>query len=177
MSTLIICNAMNEQPDFTLLSLLHDLARLIRVEADKRARVHGMTRAGWSLMARLGRYPGMSQKELADSLEVEPISVARMVDRLEAAGMLERRADANDRRIWRLHLLPAAEPILKKMSVMAAELEAAVTQDLSPAAREAMIEGLIQMKTNLTQKPETLSPEGIAADAANPETDIIKEIA
>jgi DNA-binding MarR family transcriptional regulator len=172
---------MNDNPDFTLLSLLHDLARLIRVEADKRARVHGMTRAGWSLMARLGRYPGMSQKELADSLEVEPISVARMVDRLEAAGMLERRADASDRRIWRLHTLPAAEPILKKMSIMTAELEAAVTQNLSPAARAAMIEGLIQMKTTLMQKAETPSQEGAELHGTTPEAatlpDPLKEIA
>jgi MarR family transcriptional regulator for hemolysin len=167
---------MNDRFEYTLLSLLHDMARLIRVEADKRARVHGMTRAGWSLMGRLVRHPGMSQKELADSLEVEPISVARMVDRLEAAGMLERRADASDRRIWRLHLLPAAEPILKKMAVMAAELEGLVTQDLSPAARAAMIEGLIQMKTNLMQKPEMPSPDGTNPDGTT-ETDSIKEVA
>jgi DNA-binding MarR family transcriptional regulator len=146
---------MNEKIDHNLFSLLNDLARLIRVEADKRARVHGMTRAGWSLMARLARNPGITQKELADLMEVEPISVARMVDRLESVGMLERRADASDRRIWRLHLLPASEPVLKKMAVMAAALESFITQGVSPAALDAIIEGLSQMKMNLTQKPET----------------------
>jgi DNA-binding MarR family transcriptional regulator len=69
--------------------------------------------------------------------------------------MLERRADASDRRIWRLHLLPAAEPVLKKMAVMGAALENFVTQGVSPAVRDAIVEGLSQMKLNLTQKPET----------------------
>jgi len=145
---------MNQDPERNLFSLLHDVARLTRVEADKRARVHGMTRSQWSLMTRLARYPGLSQKELADLLEVEPISVARMVDRLEANGLLERRADANDRRIWRLHLLPAAEPMLKKMTVLGEEFGAYVTQNVSPAAREAMVEGLIQMKSNLLHRSE-----------------------
>ncbi len=166
-SALMISSDMNENAGHNLFSLLNDLARLIRVEADKRARVHGMTRAGWSLMARLARHPGISQKELADLLEVEPISVARMVDRLEAAGLLERRADAGDRRIWRLHLLPAAEPILKKMAVMGAELESFVTQGVSPAVRDAIVEGLSQMKMNLTQKSETQVVE----------TDSVREVA
>ncbi len=155
----MISTDMNESLEHNLFSLLNDLARLIRVEADKRARVHGMTRAGWGLMTRLARNPGITQKELADLLEVEPISVARMVDRLETAGLLERRADAGDRRIWRLHLLPASEPVLKKMAAMAAELESFVTQGVSPAARDAIVEGLGQMKMNLTQKSETQAVE------------------
>jgi DNA-binding MarR family transcriptional regulator len=153
---------MGESYDRTLFSLLHDVAKLIRVEADKRARVHGMTRAGWSLMANLAKNPGMSQKELADLLELEPISVARMVDRLEAHGMLERRADASDRRIWRLHLLPAAEPVLNKMGVIAEALGAFVTQGVAPSVRDAMVEGLTQMKLNLTQKTEPPLPSGSA---------------
>jgi DNA-binding MarR family transcriptional regulator len=118
-----------------------------------------MTRAAWSLMAGLAKNPGMSQKELADLLELEPISVARMVDRLEAHGMLERRADASDRRIWRLHMLPAAEPILKKMAVMGEALGAFVTQGVAPSVRDAMVEGLTQMKINLTQRTESMVPD------------------
>jgi len=59
-------------------------------------------------LVRLERQPGLSQKELAELLEVEPITVARLADRLAARGLLERRPDPADRRIWRLHLLPAA---------------------------------------------------------------------
>ncbi len=154
---------MNQDPGRNLFSLLHDVARLTRVEADKRARVHGMTRAQWSLVSRLARTPGLSQKELADALEVEPISVARMVDRLEANGLLERRADASDRRIWRLHLLPSAEPMLNKMSAVGEQLGAFVTQNVSPAVREAMLQGLIQMKSNLLLKSEPEAAPALAA--------------
>lgn len=165
---------MNQDPDHNLFFLLHDVARLTRVEADKRARVHGMTRAQWSLMSRLARNPGLSQKELADLLEVEPISVARMVDRLEANGLLERRADASDRRVWRLHLLPAAEPMLKKMTVLGEELAAFVTQNVPPAVHEAMLAGLIRMKANLLQKSE---PAAAPAEPAPAEPGALREIA
>lgn len=162
---------MRQDAKHNLFALLHDVARLTRVEADKRARVHGMTRAQWGLMIRLARSPGLSQKELADLLEVEPISVARMVDRLEANGLLERRADAGDRRVWRLHLLPAAEPMLKKMTVLSEELGAFVTQDITPAVHNAMLEGLIQMKSNLLQRsgPQAASADLAALPPAAPE--------
>jgi DNA-binding MarR family transcriptional regulator len=142
---------MRQNLDSELFFLLHDLMRLIRAESDRRARIHGMTRAQWGLMIRLAHHPGISQKELADLLEVEPISVARMVDRLESNGMLERRADAKDRRIWRLHLLPPAEPILNKITTMVEELNSFVTAGLAPATRTALLDGLIQMKLNLLQ--------------------------
>jgi len=165
---------MNQDPDRNLFMLLHDVARLTLVEADKRARVHGMTRSQWSLMTRLSRFPGLSQKELADMLEVEPISVARMVDRLEANGLLERRADASDRRIWRLHLLPSAEPMLKEMTILGEQLGAFVTQNVPPAVREAMLQGLIQMKSNLLHKSD---PQAVPGEPSETETGPLREIA
>jgi DNA-binding MarR family transcriptional regulator len=93
-----------DQPD--ILFLLHDVARQLRVAADRRAAAHGMTRAQWVILFWLDRQPGLSQKELAELLEVEPITVARLIDRLADRGMVERRDDAHDRRIWRLHLCP-----------------------------------------------------------------------
>src|SRR5690242_16397893 len=84
----------------------------MRTRFDQKARGQGMTRAQWIILARLDRQPGLSQNEMAAILEVEPISVGRLIDRLEARGLVERRADPMDRRIWRLHLLPAAKPIL-----------------------------------------------------------------
>ena len=98
-----------------LLFLLHDVARLLRVDADKRARAHDMTRAQWGILIWLERQPGISQKELAELLEVEPITVARLIDRLETRGMVERRPDPKDRRIWRLHLRPDAYPVLREI--------------------------------------------------------------
>ena len=102
-----------------LLFLLHDVARLLRVDADKRARLHGMTRAQWGILIWLDRQPGISQKELAELLEVEPITVARLIDRLEARGMVERRPDPRDRRIWRLHLLRPARASCTRSTITA----------------------------------------------------------
>src|SRR5689334_13609560 len=97
------------------LMLINDLARLLRTRADARARAYGMTLAQWKILVRLEAQPGVSQNELAALIEVEPITVARLVDRLESRGFVERRADPSDRRIWRLHVTPAAAPILKEI--------------------------------------------------------------
>ena len=140
---------MSQSFDRDLFFLLHDVARLSRVEADKRARVNGMTRAQWSVLLRLGNCPGMTQKEMADVLEVEPISVARLVDRLETGGLLERRADEADRRIWRLHLLPAALAMLNDIKTQRQALSDFVTDGVPETIREAMVQGLTRMKMNL----------------------------
>jgi MarR family transcriptional regulator for hemolysin len=140
---------MGQDFDRDLFFLLHDVARLIRVEADKRARVNGMTRAQWGILLRLARNPGLSQKEVADLLEVEPISVARLVDRLEAGRLVERRADDQDRRIWRLHLLPAATAMLADINSQREVLADYIAEGISPHTREIMIDGLLRMKANL----------------------------
>src|ERR1700761_9436889 len=88
--------------------LLHDVARLQRTRFDRWARNYGLTRAQGVILARLARQPGISQIEMAAICEVEPITIGRLVDRLEARGLIERRPDPTDRRINRLHLLPAS---------------------------------------------------------------------
>ncbi len=142
---------MGQPDDPDLLVLLHDVARLIRLEADKRARVHGTTLAQWKLLLRLDRTPGLTQKEVADLLEVEPISVARLVDRLEAGGLIERRADAEDRRVWRLHPSPGAVESVGKIRLQRAELADDVTAGISPEQRTAMEAALRRMKCNLSR--------------------------
>ena len=110
-----------------LMFLLHDVARLMRVDADKRARAHGMTRAQWGILIWLERQPGLSQKELSEFLEVEPITVARLIDRLEGRGMVERRPDPKDRRIWRLHLCPPAYRVLREIDYQRNEMRDLLT--------------------------------------------------
>src|SRR5262249_40813542 len=107
-------------PDFLI--LLYDVARQMRTRSDQRARTRGMTRAQWVILAHLERQPGLSQNELAAIVEVEPITIGRLVDRLENRGLVERRADPKDRRVWRLQLLPAAAPILREIKQYRAEL-------------------------------------------------------
>ncbi len=136
-----------------LLVELYDVARLMRTRFDRWARTYGMTRAQGVILARLARQPGMTQNEMAGLCEVEPITVGRLVDRLEARGLLERRLDPSDRRIRRLHLLPAAEPILQEIQRYKAELLCDITKDLDEATMEIVTDALLKMKTRLTQEP------------------------
>jgi DNA-binding MarR family transcriptional regulator len=133
-----------------ILFVVYDIARLLRVDGDKRAREHGMSRAQWVILLWLRRQPGLSQKELAEIVEVEPITVARLVDRLQARGFVERRPDAKDRRIWRLHLCPPAEAMLQTIESYRSDLKRKICDGVSPAAEQAALEALLQMKANLT---------------------------
>ena len=135
-----------------LLFLLHDVARLLRVEADKRARLHGMTRAQWGILIWLERQSGISQKELSELLEVEPITVARLIDRLEARGMVERRPDPRDRRIWRLHLLRPALDMLHEIDGQRADMTRIVTAGINDGQLDTMTEALQRMKATLLQE-------------------------
>ena len=144
-----------------LMFLLHDVARLLRVDADKRASVHGMTRAQWGILIWLERQPGLSQKELAELLEVEPITVARLIDRLEGRGMVERRPDPKDRRIWRLHLCQPAHGVLREIDRQREEMRALLTAGLDEATIDTMTEALIAMKLTLileAHPPRRLHP-------------------
>jgi MarR family transcriptional regulator, transcriptional regulator for hemolysin len=134
------------------LVLLRDLARHIRTHADQSARRHGMTWAQWMIIARLERQPGLSQNELAAITEVAPISIARLVDRLEAQGVVERCADPEDRRIWRLQLTPAAGPILREIQRLRAKLHSVMTKGIDRAVLDAMTTGLRQMKQNVSMR-------------------------
>jgi DNA-binding MarR family transcriptional regulator len=134
------------------------VARFVRTLADRRARGQGMTRAQWLILFRLRGAPGLTQRELAVLLEVEPITVGRLVDRLEARGLVERRADPADRRVWRLHLTPAATPVLVEIDQARGSFDAEATRGLDPARRAALVEALLHMKANL---------QAVAAEAAN----------
>jgi DNA-binding MarR family transcriptional regulator len=139
--------------DRDLLIVLNDVARLIRTRFDQRARTYGMTRAQWIILARLDKQPAMSQNELATICEVEPISVGRLIDRLEARGMVERRADPNDRRIRRLHLLPAAQPILAKIAQAREAIDEDIREGLDDKLRATVVDALLHIKTKLTAEP------------------------
>ena len=147
---------MSEPLDRDVLFLLNDVARLLRTQADQRARILGLTRAQWVILKRVERQPGFSQSELAALIEVEPITVARLVDRLEASGFIERRADPKDRRIWRLHLKPEAKPVLRKLNRLKDELRDEVTAGVDPVATEQLIDTLLQLKANLTDGRQSL---------------------
>ena len=139
-----------------MLILLHDVARMQRTRFDQWARTYGMTRAQMIILTRLERQPGLSQNEMAALCEVEPITIGRLVDRLEARGLIERRADPSDRRIRRLHLLPAAAPVLAAVQGYKTALEDYLTEGLDQEVQEALVDALLHMKTQLTM--ETAGP-------------------
>src|ERR1700720_4869556 len=116
--------------DQDFLFLLYDVARSMRTRADQRARARGMTRAQWVILARLERQPGLTQNKRAAIVEVEPITIARLVDRLEARGLVERKADPKDRRVWRLHLTAAATPGLRGIKKNRAELHDLISEGI-----------------------------------------------
>jgi DNA-binding MarR family transcriptional regulator len=145
------------QFDRDLMLLLNDVARLLRTRFDQRARARGMTRAQWVILARVDAKPGLSQNELAALLEVEPISVGRLVDRLEARGFLERRADPADRRLRRLHLLPAAAPVLEEITKAREVLVAELLEGVDLEVRSKVVDALMRMKNNLISEPAPLA--------------------
>lgn len=141
-----------ERFDRDILILLHDVARMQRTRFDQWARTYGLTRAQGIILTRLNQQPGLSQNEMAALCEVEPITVGRLVDRLEASGLIERRPDSSDRRIRRLHLLPAATPVLAAIQDYKTALQDYVTEGLDKEAQETVIDALLHMKMKLTME-------------------------
>jgi MarR family transcriptional regulator for hemolysin len=132
-----------------------ETARLIRREANKRATVLGATKAQWRVLARLSRTgDGVRQIELAEALDVEPITLCRMIDRLEEAGLVERRRDDHDRRAWRIHLTPAAAPVLAKLEAMGAVFNADILAGISPAEHDVAARVLSRIRENLDRVEE-----------------------
>ncbi len=138
--------------DRDVLVLLYDAARQMRTYADQMARAHGMTRAQWVILARLERQPDLSQNELAAAAEVTPMTIARLIDRLEGLGFVKRCVDPKDRRIWRLRLTPQAAPVLAEINEMRARLHAVMTKGIDPSVLETMTIGLRQMKENVSSQ-------------------------
>jgi len=155
---------MQENFDRDLMILLHDVARLLRTRSDQRARMRGMTRAQWVILARLARQPGISQNEMANLCDVEPITIGRLIDRLEAHGLVERRADPKDRRVRRLHLLPAAEPILEEITEYREMLNEEIVEGLDERARTKLTDTLVFIKSKLTAEPAAASKLQMAGE-------------
>lgn len=99
-----------------------ETAHVLRKAFDRLAVGLGVTRAQWKVLFRLTRTPGLRQVELADMLELEPITLCRIVDRLEEAGLVERTRDPEDRRAWRLYVTTQAQPLVEKLQGVGAEL-------------------------------------------------------
>jgi MarR family transcriptional regulator for hemolysin len=126
-----------------------DVARMLRTYADQRARQFGISRAQWAVLIRIDRTEGLKQSELAEILDLQPISLTRLLDRLAENGLIERRPDPNDRRANRLYLLPAARPLLDQLAALGADMMTTVLNGLNTKTIERMLSDLGLIKDNL----------------------------
>ena len=130
--------------------LLHDTARLLRRDFERRSKGTGLTRAQWAVLAYIARNEGSNQAALADMLEIEPITLVRLLDKLEAAGFVERRPDPADRRVRRLFLTAATGPLLEQLQGLAAETREAALSGISEAERRQLTDLLMKVRSNLS---------------------------
>jgi MarR family transcriptional regulator for hemolysin len=125
---------------------------MLRTFADHKAAQFGITRAQWVVLARLDRSEGLKQSELAEVLDLQPISLTRLLDKLCESGLIERRADPIDRRAKRLFLTPAARPLLEKLAHLGEEMMGTALSGVDRESVQHMIEKLGLVRENLRQE-------------------------
>jgi DNA-binding MarR family transcriptional regulator len=137
--------------------LVSDIARLLRRVFDQRARTVGLSLAQGRALVYLAHHEGINQAGFAELLELQPISLARLLDRME--GWIERRPDPDDRRAYRLHLTDKARPMLALVRDLAAQSRAEALLDLSEAEKDVLMRLLTRVHDNLSER----EPAGWAA--------------
>lgn len=131
--------------------LLSDTVRLMRTEFNRRVARHGITLAQAKALRRLAGEPGLRQVELAEVLEIAPMTLVRLLDQLARAGHVERRPDPADRRAFRLYTTPAARPVLAVIDRAVQDVRAIALEGLSHRDQDALVRGLRVIKRNLSQ--------------------------
>ncbi len=149
-----------------LLHLLFATARLLRAEAGRRARARGLSRGAFGVLVVLAGAPGITQRELAERLDVEPVTIARLLDRLQAQRLVERRPDPRDRRVWRLHLGPESSGLAAVTAAEVEDLARHLSTSMDPLTRQGLMAGLRHIAAVLT-------PPDASAHAASPHASTI----
>jgi MarR family transcriptional regulator for hemolysin len=145
--------------DMNFLFTLGEVQRLVRAYADKEAARFGITRAQWAVLAKVERNEGMKQTELAEQMEMQPITLTRLIDKLCESDWIERRGDASDRRVNRLYLLKAGRALLGKLSGLRSELTATALEGIHPADAHRLLAQLEQIKENVRNAIQTAAGE------------------
>jgi DNA-binding MarR family transcriptional regulator len=141
--------------------LLSDVSRLMRRRFDERARQVGATRAQWRTLITLSRNEGINQGGLAELLEVEPITLCRMIDRLEESGLVERRRDPADRRAWLLFLTEKSRPLLEDLKDVAQDMVEQALAGIGGVDRERLTGLLDIIRANLIALPPPSNSEAV----------------
>src|SRR6201996_2229146 len=145
--------------DSNFLFTLGELQRLMRAYADKQAARYGITRAQWAVLAKVERTEGLKQTELAELMEMQPITLTRLIDKLCDNGWIERRSDDTDRRVNRLYLRKAARPLLGKLSGLRSELTATALDGIGPADAQRLLTQLETIKENVRNAIQNANEE------------------
>jgi MarR family transcriptional regulator, transcriptional regulator for hemolysin len=145
--------------DMHLLFALGEVQRLVRAYADKQAARYGITRAQWAVLAKVERAEGMKQTELAEQMEMQPITLTRLIDRLCDNGWIERRSDDSDRRVNRLYLRKAARPLLGKLSGLRSELTATALEGINASDAHRLLGQLETIKENVRNAIQSANEE------------------
>ena len=156
-------------PDPTLGMLVHDVARLMRRRFTLKARESGLLlpERQCAVLVSVSRDPGINQAALAHRLDIEPIALVRMVDRLQEAGLIERRQNPKDRREWMLHLTPPAYEVVAEIRRIGSAMREEAQADLDAGQRDALLGTLQLIKANLIRKvPSEIAGGGKTATVA-----------
>ena len=135
--------------DMNFLFTLGEVQRMVRAYADKEAARFGITRAQWAVLAKVERNEGMTQTELAEQMEMQPITLTRLIDKLCDSSWIERRGDETDRRVNRLYLRKAGRQLLGKLSGLRSELTATALEGISPADAQRLLSQMEAIKENV----------------------------
>jgi MarR family transcriptional regulator, transcriptional regulator for hemolysin len=135
--------------------LIADVARLMRRNFDRRAQQIGLSRAQWQVLAWLKRNEGISQAALADLLEMSPMTLVRLIDKLQAAGLVERRPRPGDRRSYQLYLADHAHPLLDRLWEMGAETRRQAQAGIAKSEEQLLLELLATIRRNLAEADQS----------------------
>lgn len=140
---------MENDLDRSLGFVIHDVTRLLRFEFDRQSQGLGLTRAQWSVLAHLERQQGVQQKDLAQVMDIKPITLARHLDRLEQNDWIERRDDLKDRRAKRVYLTFKTNPMIKLLREVGVKVRKQALQGFNSKEQAVLMEMLIKMRENL----------------------------
>ena len=146
----------------TLGFVLHDVARFLRKRFEQHAKGLGLTRSQWQVLAFLAPNEGIRQAGLADILEIEGITLVRILDKLEGCGLVERRPHPTDRRIWLLYLTEKAHPVLAEMRTLGERTRTEALAGIPDTERDILMRSLAVMRKNLVsacERPATSERE------------------
>jgi MarR family transcriptional regulator, transcriptional regulator for hemolysin len=132
-----------------LIAQLVESSRLLRNYIDSRAKARGTTRAQWIVLFRLRQQEGLSQVDLAEVLELQPISLVRLLDRLVEHGLLERRPDPRDRRANRLFLTPSGRQLVDDLDSLRDDIATDVLHDIPTDALQTTLRALVDIKEHI----------------------------